>query len=115
MRDNGRYKFGCSSFFCYFCGMRIQTAYLLLLLLLIPAGCGHYSQKRKAYESLDTVVQLYMAGVDTIDAELLAPALAYFPSKGDAATKGRLWYQWGLITYHQGELDKAIVSFEKAL
>ena len=115
MQDNGRYRFGRSSFFCYFCGMRIQTAYLLLLLLLIPAGCGQYSQKRKAYESLDTVVQLYMSGVDTIDAELLAPALAYFPSKGDPATKGRLWYQWGLITYHQGELDKAIVSFEKGL
>ena len=95
--------------------MRIQTAYLLLLLLLIVAGCGQYSQKRKAYESLDTVVQLYMAGVDTIDAELLAPALEYFPSKGDAATKGRLWYQSGLISYYQGELDKAIVSFEKAL
>ena len=71
--------------------------------------------KRKAYLSLDTVISLYESGVDSIDADLLAPALAYFPSKGDASTLGKLWYHWGLITYSQGEFDKAIVSFEKAL
>lgn len=87
----------------------------LALLLLAAGGCGYDSPRQKAYRSLEEVVRLYESGVDSIDAELLAPAMAYFPSKGDAATKGRLWYQWGLITYFQGELDKAIVSFEKAL
>ena len=95
--------------------MKPIHVFSIALLLLLAGGCGHQSQRRKAYESLETVVQLYMAGVDTIDAEMLAPALAYFPSRGDAATKGRLWYQWGLITYYRDEMDKAIVSFEKAL
>ena len=95
--------------------MRSRLAFFFALILLAAGGCGPYSQKRKAYQSLEEVVRLYQAGVDTIDAELLAPALAYFPSRGDAAAKGRLWYQWGLITYYQGELDKAVVSFEKAL
>ena len=71
--------------------------------------------KRKAYESLDTVCELYASGANSIDPDLLAPALAYFPSKGDPSTKGKLWYHWGLITAYQGEFDKAIVSFEKAL
>ena len=90
---------------------------ILLICCLLPVlvGCPRRdSVKRRAYESLDTVIRLYEAGVDTIDAELLAPALAYFPSKGDAATNARLWYQWGLITYYRGEYDKAIVSFERA-
>ena len=95
--------------------MRFYQTVMTALLLLGAVGCGHDSRRQRAYESLDAVVRLYEAGVDTIDAELLAPALSYFPSHGDAATKGRLWYQWGLITYYQGELDKAVVSFEKAL
>ena len=95
--------------------MRSFRSILLALLLLAAGACGYDSPKKKAYRSLEEVIRLYQAGVDTIDAEMLAPALAYFPSKGDAATKGRLWYQWGLITIYQGELDKAIVSFEKAL
>ena len=95
--------------------MRTFSALSFVLLLLAAAGCNYSTPRQKAYRSLDTVVRLYESGVDTIDAEMLAPALAYFPSKGDAETKGRLWYQWGLIVYHQGELDKAIVSFEKAL
>ena len=85
------------------------------MLLLGAVGCGRDSQKQKAYQSLDAVVRLYEAGVDSIDAELLAPALSYFPSRNDAAAKGRLWFQWGRIAIYQGELDKAIVSFEKAL
>ena len=88
---------------------------LFALLLLIVVSCGYDSPKKKAYRSLEEVVRLYESGENAIDPELLAPALAYFPSKGDAATKGRLWYQWGLITFYQGEMDKAIVSFEKAL
>ena len=95
--------------------MKVFSALSSILLLLAVVGCGYDSPKRKAYRSLETVVRLYESGVDTIDAELLAPALAYFPTKGDAATKGRLWYQSGMISYCQGELDKAIVSFEKAL
>ena len=88
---------------------------LFALLLLIVVSCGYDSPKKKAYRSLEEVVRLSESGENAIDPELLAPALAYFPSKGDAATKGRLWYQWGLITFYQGEMDKAIVSFEKAL
>ena len=95
--------------------MKIKTS-LIIGLLLVAVGCGRSdSLKQKAYQSLDAVVRLYEAGVDSIDADMLAPALAYFPTKGDAATKGRLGYQWGLITYHQGAYDQAIVSFEKAL
>jgi tetratricopeptide (TPR) repeat protein len=95
--------------------MKNKTS-LFIGLLVLAAGCGRSdSLKLKAYQSLDAVVRLYEAGVDSIDAEMLAPALSYFPTKGDAASKGRLWYQWGLITYHQGAYDKAIVSFEKAL
>ena len=95
--------------------MRSKIPFACCLLLALVCCQRRDSVRRRAYESLDTVVRLYEAGADTIDAELLAPALAYFPAKGDAATQARLWYQWGLITYHQGEYDKAIVSFEKAL
>ena len=84
-------------------------------LLLFVVCCSSPSTKQKAYASLDTVIRLYEEGVDPIDPDLLAPALAYFPSKGDAATKGKLWYHWGLITYRQGEFDQAVVSFERAL
>ena len=89
-------------------------AFFFLLFFVVCCG-GRHSTRQKAYESLDTVIRLYEMGVDSIDADLLAPALAYFPSKGDAATKARLWYHWGLITYRQGETDKAIVSLERAL
>lgn len=95
--------------------MRSKILFFSCLLLLLVGCQRRDSVKRRAYESLDTVIRLYEAGVDTIDAELLAPALAYFPSKGDAATNARLWYQWGLITYYQGAYDKAIVSYERAL
>lgn len=96
--------------------MKTQTSSFILGLLLVAMGCSRLdSPKQRAYRSLDTVIRLYEAGVDTIDADLLAPALSYFPSKGDAATNGRLWYHAGLISYHQGAYDKAIVSFEKAL
>ena len=62
--------------------------HILFFLLFCVVGCGgRPATKREAYESLDTVIRLYEAGADSIDAELLAPALAYFPSKGDAATK----------------------------
>ena len=96
--------------------MKTQTSSFILGLLLVAMGCSRLdSPKQRAYRSLDTVIRLYEAGVDTIDADLLAPALSYFPSKGDAPTNGRLWYHAGLISYHQGAYDKAIVSFEKAL
>ena len=90
--------------------------HILFFLLFCVVGCGgRPATKREAYESLDTVIRLYEAGADSIDAELLAPAPAYFPSKGDAATKGKLWYHWGLIACQRGEYDKAVVSFERAL
>ena len=90
--------------------------HILFFLLFCVVGCGgRPATKREANESLDTVIRLYEAGADSIDAELLAPALAYFPSKGDAATKGKLWYHWGLIACQRGEYDKAVVSFERAL
>lgn len=90
--------------------------HILFFLLFCVVGCGgRPATKREAYESLDTVIRLYEAGADSIDAELLAPALAYFPSKGDAATKGKLWYHWGLIACQRGEYDEAVVSFERAL
>ena len=90
--------------------------HILFFLLFCVVGCGgRPATKREAYESLDTVIRLYEAGADSIDAELLAPALAYYPSKGDAATKGKLWYHWGLIACQRGEYDKAVVSFERAL
>ena len=95
--------------------MKARIPLLYGLLVFVVSCCGRNSSKQEAYESLDTVIRLYESGVDTIDAELLAPALDYFPSKGDASTKGRLWYHWGLISYYQGEYDKAIVSYEKAL
>ena len=96
--------------------MKIQTSSFIIGALLVTLGCSHFdSPKRRAYQSLDTVIQLYEAGVDSIDADLLAPALSYFPNKGDASTKGRLWFHSGLISYHHGAYDKAIVSFEKAL
>ena len=90
--------------------------HILFFLLFCVVGCGgRPATKREAYESLDTVIRLYEAGADSIDAELLAPALSYFPSRGDAATKGKLWYQWGMINYRRGEYDKAVVSLERAL
>ena len=95
--------------------MKAKIPFFCCLLLVLVCCQRRDSLKRRAYESLDTVVRLYEAGADTIDADLLAPALAYFPSKGDAATNARLWYQWGLITYYRGEYDQAIVSFERAL
>ena len=88
--------------------MKTQTSSFILGLLLVAMGCSRLdSPKQRAYRSLDTVIRLYEAGVDTIDADLLAPALSYFPSKGDAATNGRLWYHAGLISYHHGAYDKA--------
>ena len=95
--------------------MKARIPLLYGLLFFVVCCCGRNSMKQEAYESLETVIRLYESGVDTIDAGLLAPALDYFPSKGDASTKGRLWYHWGLISYYQGEYDKAIVSYEKAL
>ena len=89
---------------------------LFIICLLLAVSCGHRETLRqRAYHSLDTVTRMYEAGNDSIDAELLAPALAYFPEKGDASTKGRLWYQWGYISLTHGDYDKAIVSFEKGL
>ena len=89
---------------------------LLIICLLLAVSCGHReSLRQRAYHSLDTVTRLYEAGNDSIDAELLAPALAYFPEKGDAATKGKLWYQWGYISLTHGDYANAIVSFEKGL
>ena len=57
--------------------------------LLVFAVCcgGRNSTKQEAYESLDTVIRLYESGVDTIDAELLAPAMDYFPTKGTLPQK----------------------------
>ena len=95
--------------------MKFRIPVLICLLFSVVCCGGRHSLKRKAYESLDTVIRLYEAGVDSIDAELLAPALAYFPSKGDAETKAKLWYHWGLMTYSRGEYDKAVVSLERAL
>lgn len=95
--------------------MKIRVSVLFLLLFVFVCCEGRYSAKRKAYESLNTVIELYKAGVDSIDADLLEPALDYFPAKGDALTKGTLWYHAGRISYFKGEYDKAIVSFEKAL
>lgn len=95
--------------------MKARIPLLCGLLVFVVCCNGLNSTKQEAYESLDTVIRLYESGVDTIDAGLLAPAMDYFPSKGDASTKGRLWYHWGLITYYRGEYDKAIVSYEKAL
>ena len=89
---------------------------ILSVLLFLAVCCGsRKAAEREAYASLDTVIRLYEAGADTIDAELLAPALSYFPSKGDASTRGRLWFHWGLICFDQGAYDQAIVSYEKAL
>ena len=93
-----------------------HLSFLLTGLLLAAAGCIRPdSPRERAFRSLDTVIRLYEAGCDSIDAALLAPALAYFPEKGDAGVKGRLWYQSGWISYSQGAYDKAVVSFEKAL
>ena len=92
----------------------IKTFFIVCLFLAV--SCGHReSLRQRAYHSLDTVTRLYEAGNDSIDAELLAPALAYFPEKGDASTKGKLWYQWGYILLTHENYDKAIVSFEKGL
>ena len=71
--------------------MKAKIPFFCCLLLVLVCCQRRDSPKRRAYESLDTVVRLYEAGADTIDADLLAPALAYFPSKGDAATNARLW------------------------
>ena len=95
--------------------MKNKTSFLFGL-LLVAFGCSHPdSPKQRAYQSLDAVIRLYEAGVDSIDIEMLAPALDYFPVKGDASSKGRLWFHSGLISFHHGAYDKAIVSFEKAL
>lgn len=89
---------------------------IFLCQLLCLVCCGpRRTMKQKAYQSLETVIRQYESGADSMDAELLAPALSYFPRKGDAAARGRLWYRWGLITYCREEYDQAIVSFEKAL
>ena len=90
---------------------------ILLIICLLPAvSCGRReSLRQRAFDSLETVTRMYEAGDDSIDPELLAPALAYIPEKGDASTKGKLWYQWGYINLTHGEYDKAIVSFEKGL
>ena len=95
--------------------MKFRIPILSLLLLTVVCCGGRESARRRAYHALDTVIRLYEAGADSIDAELLAPALAYFPSKGDASTRGRLWFHWGLISFDRGEYDQAIVSYEKAL
>lgn len=84
--------------------------------LLCAIACHHHdSLRQKAYQSLESVVRHYEMGNDSIDMDLLEPALSYFPEKGDASVKGRLWFQMGHISYCHGEYDKAIVSFEKAL
>ena len=95
--------------------MKLKYLFFIGVFLGILACTHPDSIRQKAYQSLDTVVRLYEMGVDSIDAELLAPALAYIPEKGDAAAKGRLWFQQGYIFYSQRVFDKAIVSFEKAL
>ena len=95
--------------------MKSRFPFLFYLLLTVLSCNGRSSMKQKAYQSLETVIQLYESGVDSIDAEILAPALSYFSSNGDASTTGRRWYHWGLITYYRGEYDKSIVSYEKAL
>ena len=95
--------------------MKIKTP-LIVSVFLCALACSHLdSPKQKAYQSLETVVRLYEMGDDSVDEEMLAPALAYIPDNGDASAKGRLWFQLGFIAYIHGEFDKAIVSFEKAL
>ena len=94
----------------------MKRIYSLLIICLLTVSCGHRETLRqRAYHALDTVTRLYEAGNDSIDAELLAPALAYFPEKGDASTKAKLWYQWGYISLTHGDYDKAVISFEKGL
>lgn len=95
--------------------MKSRIPIFFCLLFLVVCCGGRSSMKRKAYQSLDTVIQLYESGANPDDPDLLAPALAYFPSTGDAVKNGQLWYYSGLISYFQGEYDKAIVSYEKAL
>ena len=88
----------------------------ILCLLLCALACGRRdSLRQRAYESLETVVRLYESGNDSVDVSLLEPALAYFPEKGDASAKGRLWFQLGFISFNHQEYDKAIVSYVKAL
>lgn len=95
--------------------MRNHSLLIICLSLCVATCSNPNSLRRKAYQSLDEIVSLYESGVDTIDAELLAPALAYIPSKGDAASKGRLWFQMGYDAFYRREYDKAIVYSEKAL
>ena len=95
--------------------MKARIVVFFCLLLLVVCCDGRYSAKRKANASLEEVIRLHEMGADSIDPDLLAPALAYFPSQGDPLTKAQVWYHWGLITYGQGEYDKAVVSFERAL
>ena len=96
--------------------MKTKTSLTIIILLLVAAGCGRLDSSRKrAWQSLEEAVRLYEASQDPADPDLLAPALAYFPEKGDAVSKGLLWFHWGWITYRRGEYDKAVVSFEKAL
>ena len=66
--------------------MKTRKSFAIIALLLVAAGCGCLdSSKRKAFQALDEAVRLYESGSDTLDPGLLAPALAYFPEKGDAA------------------------------
>ena len=96
--------------------MKTKTSLTIIVSLLAAAGCGALdAPEKKARQALAEIVRLYEAGVDSVDAGLLAPALSYYQTHGDASSKGRLWFHWGWITYQRGEYDKAIVSFEKAL
>lgn len=95
--------------------MKIRNLFILVVALSAVACSSQDSLRQKAYQSLETVVRLYEMGVDSVEMDMLAPALAYIPEKGDASAKGRLWFQSGFISYNHGEYDKAIVSFEKAL
>ena len=60
--------------------MKSRIPLLSLLLLSVVCCGGRESARRRAFQSLDTVIRLYEAGADSIDAELLAPALSYFPA-----------------------------------
>ena len=95
--------------------MKIRKPFIIGMALCAVACTYQDSMRQKAYQSLETVVRLYEMGEDSVDMDMLAPALAYIPKKGDASAKGRLWFQSGFISYNHGEYDKAIVAFEKAL
>lgn len=95
--------------------MRYNLLYIICLFLCVVSCSNPNSLRRRAYQSLENVVRLYELGDDSIDVDMLAPALSYIPLKGDASAKGRLWFQVGYISFCHKEFDKAIVSFEKAL